>query len=168
MAVKKIHVMGAKVLREVAQPVPEKEISSEKIQSLIDDMIETASQTPEDGFITAGLAAPQVGESLRIFLVIKEGSNRMSPEYEVFINPELDFSTPEMQDSEESCLSTPGLCGIVKRYRELKVTYYTREGRREKKKISGERAIFIQHENDHLDGVLWVDKLVDTRSMAYC
>ena len=73
-----------------------------------------------------------------------------------------------MTESEESCLSTPGLCGTVRRYKELKITYFDREGNKQRKKVADEQAIFIQHEYDHLDGILWVDKVVDTKSMAYC
>lgn len=160
--------MGSEKLRMKSKEVPKKEIQSDSVQNLIDDLIETAGQTPEDGFITAGLAAPQIGNLARIFLVMKDGSDKKDPEYEVYINPDIDVATGEMVDSEESCLSTPGLCGVVKRYKEIKVTYYDRKGDRIKKKVSGEQAIFIQHENDHLEGVLWIDKQMDTRMMSYC
>ena len=168
MAMKEIRLMGSEKLRMKSKEVPKEEIQSDRIQKLIDDLIETASQTPEDGFITAGLAAPQIGELARVFLVMKEGSDRNSPEYEVYINPDLDMATGEMIDSEESCLSTPGLCGTVKRYKEIRISYLDRNGNKNRKKVSGEQAIFIQHENDHLDGVLWVDKQVDTKMMSYC
>lgn len=131
-------------------------------------MIETAKQNPEDGFITAGLAAPQIGEHKRVFLIIKEGSPKRHPEYSAYINPQLEFPTSEMVDSEESCLSTPGLCGVVKRYREVKLTYLDEQGARQRLKLTGEQAIFVQHENDHLDGVLWVDRVFDTKNLRYC
>ena len=168
MAVREIKLMGEDILRQVSRQVPQKEINSQSIQKLIDDMLETAAQTPEGGFITAGLAAPQVGESLRLFLVMKEGSDRKNPEYDIYINPELDFSSTEVTESEESCLSTPGLCGLVRRYKDLKITYFNREGEKQRKKVTGEQSIFIQHEFDHLEGILWVDKVIDTKTMSFC
>ncbi len=168
MAILDIKLMGEDVLREVAEPIPEDEIESQSTQELIDDMIETASQNPEHGFITAGLAAPQVGVSKRIFLIIAEGSTKKSPKFNVYINPELDFTTDELKDSNESCLSTPHLCGTVKRYTRVKITYYDREGNKQRETFAGDFAIYLQHENDHLDGVLWIDKVEDTKTISFC
>lgn len=168
MAVREIKLMGDKNLRRKAQNVPPDKIKSKEVQLLIDDLLETASQTPEDGFITAGLAAPQVNESVRIFLVMKEGSNRKKPDYVVYVNPQLEFTDQKMVESEESCLSTPGICGTVRRYDSLRVTYLDRDGNKQRKKFAGEQAIFIQHENDHLDGILWIDKVIDTKTISYC
>lgn len=168
MAVQEIVLMGDPRLREKSKPIPEQEIQTDDIQMLIADMVATASQTPENGFITAGLAAPQVGVLKRLFLVIKDGSDKSNPQYDVYINSDIDIENAEVVDSEESCLSTPHLCGVVKRYKELRVTYLDAEGKRQRKKVSGDQAIFMQHENDHLDGILWVDKQMDTRLMSYC
>ena len=168
MAIRDILVLGESILRQRSEPVPENEISSKPIQTLIDDMLETASQSPEGSFITAGLAAPQVGESLRIFLALKEGSKRNSPEYEIYINPELEFPSSELTESKESCLSTPGLCGIVRRYPEVHITYFDRDGNKQRQKLSDDHAIFVQHEYDHLDGILWIDNVVDTKSIRFC
>jgi len=160
--------MGARILREVAKPITADAISSQETQKIIDDLTETARSTPDNGFITAGIAAPQVGESVRIFLAMKEGVDRKNPEYNVFINPELDFPTPELVESEESCLSTPGLKGVVMRYKDVKVKYFDRTGTKQKIKLTGDQAVFVQHEYDHLDGVLWIDKVVSTRTIVYC
>ena len=168
MAIRNIHVLGEPVLRQRSEPVPENEITSSSVQELIDDLLETASQTPEGSFITAGLAAPQVGESVRIFLAMKEGSKRTEPKYEIYINPELEFPGAELTKSEESCLSTPGICGTVRRYTEVQITYLVRKGKRQRQKFSDDHAIFVQHEFDHLDGILWVDKVVDSKSIRYC
>jgi peptide deformylase len=99
---------------------------------------------------------------------MKEGSNKKSPEYEIYINPKFDVIDGEVIDSEESCLSTPGLCGMVKRMKNIKVNYLDRNGVRQRKKLSGEQAVFFQHEHDHLEGIIWVDKQIDTRLMGYC
>ena len=168
MAIREIILMGDPFLRERSEDVPKNQIQTDAFQKLIADLIETAKQNPEDGFITAGLAAPQVGEHVRMFLVIKKGVSRRRPDYRVFINPQLEFQSTEMVDSEESCLSTPGFCGVVKRYRELKISYLDQNGEKKREKLSGEQAIFVQHENDHLDGILWVDRVVDSKSLRLC
>lgn len=160
--------MGSEILRQKATAVLTEDVATEPVQKIIDDMIETASQTPERGFMTAGLAAPQIAEPLRIVLIMSKGSNQKNPSYDVLINPELQFPSSELIDSEESCLSTPGLCGVVKRYREVQVSYMDRKAERKREKITGERAIFVQHEYDHLDGVLWVDKVTDTKTLYMC
>jgi len=113
MAVREIVLMGDPRLREKSKPILEQDIQTDDIQTLIDYMVETASLTPENGFVTAGLAAPQIGEQKRLFLVIKEGSDKSDPQYDVYINPDIDIENGEVVDSEESCLSTPHLCGVV-------------------------------------------------------
>lgn len=160
--------MGDPVLRKPSDLVPIKDIAHPEFQQLIADLIETAEQNPEDGFITAGLAAPQVGRQVRVFLAIQEGSSRRHPKYNVYINPQLEFPSSEMVDSDESCLSTPGLCGVVKRFNQVRITYFDEQGERHREKLSGEQAIFVQHESDHLDGILWVDRIVDSKTLRYC
>jgi peptide deformylase len=68
----------------------------------------------------------------------------------------------------ESCLSTPGLCGEVKRYENIRLTYYDDNGEKQREKMNGEYAVFVQHELDHLNGVLWVDRVEDTKTISYC
>lgn len=165
MAVRKIVLLGEPKLRERSHEVNKNEINESRFKKLISDMIDTAKANKEKGFITAGLAAPQVGEQIRVFLILREGSTKERPEYDVYINPRLEFPSNEMIDSEESCLSTPHIGGIVKRYRQVKVSYLDEFGVAQRTKETDERAIFFQHENDHLDGILWVDRLTDTKTM---
>lgn len=168
MAVREIQLLGSVILRRTARAVPDGDITSPRIRSLIADMIETAHQSTEGTFVTAGLAAPQVGESVRIVLVMQEGTNKKHPEYDIFINPEMEIKSNELVESEESCLSTPGLCGVVLRYKEIRLTYTDADGDRQRRVCSGDQAIYVQHECDHLDGVLWVDKVHDTKTFSYC
>lgn len=168
MAVKKIAIMGESVLRQVAEPVPPKDITTQEIQALIDDMIETAKEELEGGFSTVGLAAPQVFESRRIFLAIAGDHKKSEPKYDIYINPEIEYVGEEQEVSSESCVSTPRLCGEVLRYKKVKITYLDREGKKQKKKLDGFRAIVVQHEYDHIEGILWIDKVTDTKTITYC
>lgn len=160
--------MGESVLRQVAKPVPKKDIPTKEFQTFIDDMIETALQELEGGFTTVGLAAPQVFESKRIFLAISGDHKKSEPKYDVYINPEIEYIGEDQEVSSESCVSTPRLCGEVLRHKKVKVTYLDREGKKQKKKLDGFRAIVVQHEYDHLEGILWIDKVVDTKTIIYC
>jgi peptide deformylase len=168
MAVRDIVLMGDSFLRERSAEIKVEHIQDSEFQKLVADMIETAQLNPEEGFITAGLAAPQVGEHVRVFLTIRKGSPRKHPTYDVHINPQLEFPSTEMRESEESCLSTPGLCGVVSRYSQVRISYLDEHGERHREKLTGDPAIFVQHENDHLDGILWVDRVADTKTLRYC
>lgn len=168
MAVLEIALMGKPVLRQVAEPVSADELKSKEFQNFIDDFIETACQTPEPGYMTVGLAAPQVFESKRFFVAALPGATAKNPKFEVYINPEIEYISNEVQIGIESCLSTPGLCGEVTRHKEVEITYTDRKGKKQKEKISGERATFVQHEFDHIEGVLWIDKVTDTKTISFC
>ena len=169
MATREILVMGDPELREKSKPVDVKTIKSKVIQNLIKDLRETAQLNPEDeGLITVGLSAPQLDVLLRVFVVLTDVDDRENTKFEVYINPEISYDSTQMIYGNESCLSTPGICGEVSRYDSVKVTYYDEKGKKIKKKVSGEQAIFIQHEIDHLDGVLWIDRVSDTKTISYC
>jgi len=168
MAVKKIALMGESVLRQVAKSVPPKDITTKEIQTLIDDMVETALEELEGGFTTVGLAAPQVFESLRIFLAIAGDNKKDDRKYDVYINPEIEYVGEGQNASMESCVSTPRLCGEVRRYKKIKVAYLDREGKKQRKKLDGFRAVVVQHEYDHIEGILWIDKVTDTKTITYC
>ncbi len=168
MAVQPIVLMGEKVLRERSAEVDPTHIASDEFQRFLADMRETAQQNPEEGFITAGLAAPQIGVPLRVFLALHKGVAGKHPTFDIYINPQLEFPSLEMVESEESCLSTPHLCGVVNRYTELRVSYLNEKGERIREKVNGDLATFIQHEYDHLDGILWIDRVVDTKTIRFC
>ncbi|TSC78342.1 MAG: peptide deformylase [Parcubacteria group bacterium Gr01-1014_33] len=167
------------VLRGRAQEVDAKDITAKRIQALIADMRATLKNTP-DG---VGLAAPQVGESLRIFIVSdeaeeidkterrrwKEGEqgwerNQEKPyeirewRYFVFINPEVKNTSKASLEDVEGCLSVPGKFGIVKRYEKITVSAYDENGKKFMRGASRFFARVLQHEFDHLEGVLFVDR----------
>jgi peptide deformylase len=151
MQVRKIRLLPDPVLRKKAKKVP----SVDKgIQELIDDMIETLHKARG-----AGLAAPQVGVSLRI-VVIQE------PEKEplCLVNPEIVKRSGE-RVIEEGCLSIPGYRGMVKRSEQVTVKAHDRSGKEIRIKAEGLLGQAIEHECDHLEGVLYIDRLTDKKTL---
>jgi peptide deformylase len=172
VAIRKIAQLGEPLLRERSAPVPLGELGGARLQTLIDDMIETMRDA--DG---AGLAAPQVYESLRL-AVIEVKENPRYPAFPpvpltVLVNP---IVTPDVRPAEltgsdsvemfEGCLSVPGVRGRVRRPRRVHVAAHDRNGQPFVLTWEGVRAAIIQHELDHLDGVLFVDRC-DPRSLTF-
>jgi|SRR5579872_352409 len=145
---------GHPTLRKVAKKVDESEIRQPAFQQLIDDMFYTMYEAPG-----IGLAAPQVDVSKR--LIVIDLQNEESQPY-VFINPKITASEGEV-DSIEGCLSVPGMVGDVKRYAQITVSGLDRHGRRQRVTATGLLARCFQHEIDHLDGVLYIDKATNIR-----
>ena len=157
MAIRKVARLGHPVLRKEAQTVPEEAISGPEVQRLIDDMLETVEE-----YEGAGLAAPQVHVGLRIVVLQLSEERGM----EVWINPELTPLTDELHCSIEGCLSVPGLRGVVCRPAAVQVTALDRTGARFELALQGFPAVVAQHECDHLDGVVYVDK-VETGTLVF-
>ena len=145
MAPRKLCLVGEPVLRQKAKKVPRIDIS---IQTLIDDMLET--MRVEHG---AGLAAPQVGVGLRVITLALEDD-----EVVALVNPSL-VKCRDPRRVEEACLSVPGYWGELTRYDQAVIKGLDREGKEVRIKGSGRLAQALQHELDHLDGVLYVDRL---------
>ncbi len=145
MAPRKLCLVGEPVLRQKAKKVPRIDSS---IQTLIDDMLET--MRVEHG---AGLAAPQVGVGLRV-ITLALGDD----EVVALVNPSL-VKCRDPQRVEEACLSVPGYWGELTRYDQAVIKGLDREGKEIRIKGSGRLAQALQHELDHLDGVLYVDRL---------
>ena len=142
-------------LREKAQPVGE--ITNE-IRQIVEDMVDTMHA--HNG---AGLAGPQVGVMLRIF-VLDTGGRNAKGEWEhgtplVMINPQLSDPHEEMQFDLEGCLSIPKVWGHVDRPMGVFVEYTDLDGKTQKVEVTGYRARQVMHENDHLNGVLFLDRL---------
>lgn len=135
-------------LRKKAKAVDVDEISSPEVQTLIDDLIET--MCVENG---VGLAATQIGSDKRIIIVDVDGVQPL-------INPEMVSKSVRKIEFEEGCLSVPGVTGIVKRHREVKLKAYDRNGKPLTIKAKGLLSIVLQHETDHLDGILFIDKVI--------
>ncbi len=157
MAILKVARMGNPVLRRTADPIPVEQICSPEIQRLIADMLDTVVEY--DG---VGLAAPQVHHSLRLVLLC------LDPEegFEAWINPVLTPTTDEETVTTEGCLSVPDLRGDVWRPVGIRVEAYNHQGQHFVRHLDGFEAVVAQHECDHLDGVLYIDK-ADTRTLAF-
>lgn len=136
---------GDKKLRKKSVPVNQPFTS--ELQDFIKDMIETMYQA--DG---VGLAAPQVGHNLRLFVV----ASKKGPL--VMINPALSKKSLRKQIEEEGCLSVPGVYGLVKRHRSVTVTYLDKRGEKQVQRAEGFFSRVIQHETDHLDGILFIER----------
>lgn len=164
-----------KILRKKAAEIPAREISAPKIQKLILEMQETLAHTP-DG---VGLAAPQVGQSLRLFIISEEAEeiDRVEKElrqkktlpkeelyekrkwkYYVFINPLVKNTSKKKLERAEGCLSVPGKFGDVRRSEKITVEAYDENGKKFTRGSSRFFARVIQHELDHLEGTLFIDK----------
>ena len=158
--------IGDPVLRERAREVTPDELRSPELQRLIDDMIETKRHA--NG---AGLAANQVGETLRIAVVEVEEGNPRYPykppiPLTVIVNPVIEPLDEELAWINEGCLSVPDLRGEVPRHVNVRVRYLDRYGAEREDVRRGLTAGTFQHEVDHLDGVLFVDRVTDPRTLA--
>ena len=138
------------VLREVASPVAE---VTDGVRRLLDDMVETMYDAPG-----IGLAAPQVNVSERL-IVMDCAKDDTSPEIWKMINPEIISRSEETTKMEEGCLSIPGYNGDVTRPAEVEVRYMDIDGTAQQMTATGLLAACVQHEIDHLDGVLFIDYL---------
>jgi peptide deformylase len=171
MAILKVARMGHPVLRARARAIDPGEIRSPNLQQLIDDMFETMQE-----YQGVGLAAPQIHESLRLFVAGfapdengepgPEGDDRQMPLI-ALINPEITPVGAETVEDWEGCLSIPDIRGRVPRARQISVRAYDRRGKRIELRASGFTARVIQHETDHLDGVLFFDRMKSFESLTF-
>jgi len=165
VAVREIVTIGDPVLRERARELAPEELRSPEVQELIDDLIETRRSA--NG---AGLAANQVGERLRIAVAEVEGTNPRYPykpeiPLTVMVNPVIEPVDDERIEINEGCLSVPDLRGYLERHAAIRVRYLDRDGVEHTDVRRGLTAGTFQHEVDHLDGVLFVDR-ADPRTLA--
>lgn len=145
-----------KLLREKSQDVSTEDIKTSEFQEFLDNLLYTAQHSEEQGNVPAGgIAAVQVGEQKRIFFILNYDTN----EWEVFINPKIEIEEFLKTTTKEGCLSVPDILGDVTRYLKVKIKYQNREGEWETKRYEGLNAVSIQHEEDHLEGVLFIDKM---------
>ena len=165
MAVLDIVKIGEPVLRAVAEPVRADELATPAFQAFLDDLVETMRAASG-----AGLAAPQVGVAKRVFCVEVHDNPRYpyKPDIDlrVLVNPELRVLSSETFMNYEGCLSIPDLRGLLPRALEIELTYTDREGQGVVEAIRGVSAGTFQHEQDHLNGVLFVDRVADTRTLT--
>ena len=165
MAIRKVSRMGHPVLRQRAADIPPDQMQSPQMQRLIDDMIETMID-----YEGIGLAAPQVFEPLRLIVL---GDPAADPQDEaaipltVLFNPRFTFLSPERLDGWEGCLSIPQLRGVVPRAAAVAVQGYDRTGQAVTLEATGLSSRVLQHEIDHLDGVLFPDRMADLQTLTF-
>lgn len=163
MAVLKIARMGHPVLMGVAEPVVEP--NSPEIRQLINDMIETMQDAPG-----IGLAAPQVHVPMRLVIYyVPEGRGEGEEEVPltVLINPEITVLDDTLEAGIEGCLSLPGMAGTVSRPRHIRVRSVDADGNTFEYEASGYHARVVQHECDHLDGILYPMRMDDLSRLGY-
>ena len=164
MGIRNVLRIGHPALRARAAEVPDDWFGSERLKQLVDDLFDTKL-----AFSGAGLAAPQINEPWRIF-VVGMGHNLRYPDADpilerALINPVIKSIGNELISGWEGCLSVPGLRGEVERWRCIHLKWQDREGAFHTEEIKDFHARVVQHENDHLDGVLFPDRL--TRPQAF-
>jgi peptide deformylase len=166
MSILKVGRLGHPVLRKIAAPVSLREIQSPGFQKFIDDMIETMKEY--DG---VGLAADQVHESKQIAVVeVAENSrypNKPKVPLTVLINPTITPLSEEMEEDWEGCLSIPELRGRVPRYRTIRVQALDRNGKNLEFIAADFHARVIQHEWDHLNGKVYLDRMGDLSTLTF-
>ncbi|MGH2412162.1 MAG: peptide deformylase [Brasilonema sp.] len=154
--------LGNPILRQAAQPV--ENITDERIQHLIDALITTAKSA--NG---VGIAAPQVSQSVRLFIV----ASRPNPRYphapfmepKAMINPRIVAHSSKVIKDWEGCLSIPGIRGLVPRYRAIQVEYSDRQGNLQCQEFTDFVARIVQHELDHLDGIVFLERVETIRDL---
>jgi peptide deformylase len=167
MSILKVARMGHPVLREIARDLTPKEIQSPEIRRLVEDMIETMHE-----YSGIGLAAPQVHQSLQIAVIEFEEDNPRYPDagaqgLTVFINPKMTVLDEKEQGYWEGCLSVPELRGLVYRPRKVQVDYLDLDGKPQQLVAEEFLATVVQHELDHLQGTLYVDKIRDLKKFSF-
>jgi peptide deformylase len=165
MAVKTVLRMGEKSLLE--RSIEVEEFGTPELDQLITDMWDTMEE--ENG---AGLAAPQIGVNIRVVIFGYEENPRY-PEappipQTILINPAIEFLSDQMEQGWEGCLSVPGMRGVVPRYTEIRYSGFDPEGNPVDRIASGFHARVVQHECDHLDGILYPSRITDMRHFGFC
>ncbi len=168
MPVRPIVRLGHPALRTPAEPVAAERLAAPQLQSLIDDMFETML---EAGGV--GLAAPQLGIELQLFVYaavdpdVDPEADEPEPELKALVNPALEPRAGELIYDWEGCLSIPDLRGLVPRHPAVRIHALDRHGEPLDYRAEGYEARIVQHEYDHLNGVVFLDRMRDLRSLAY-
>ena len=169
MAILKVAHMGHPVLRAKAKPLAPADIKHPALQNLIEDMLDTMAE-----YHGVGLAAPQVHEGLRLFVGVlesakaaKDGEDAAEVEPIAVINPEITPIGGDVVEDWEGCLSIPDIRGRVPRAREIRLRGFDREGGRLDVTLKDFHARVAQHETDHLDGILFFDRMRTFESLTF-
>lgn len=164
MAIKQVLRIGDPLLTQVSEAVID--VHTRFISDLLEDMFDTMRH-----YEGAGLAAPQIGVMLRV-VIFGFVSNSRYPLAEavpetVLINPQIDILSTEMESDWEGCLSVPGLRGLVPRYKAIRYTGLNHKGERIEREVSGFHARVVLHECDHLDGIIYPQRIEDLRHFGF-
>jgi peptide deformylase len=166
MSILKVARMGHPVLRAKARPLEKADLKRAALQQFIDDMMETMAE-----YHGVGLAAPQVHQGLRVFVASLNVDDRedgeSDPEPIALINPEIAVVGTDVVEDWEGCLSIPDVRGRVPRAREIRVRAMDRNGSRLELVAHDFPARVIQHETDHLDGVLFLDRMRSLETLTF-
>lgn len=163
MAILKVARMGHPVLRQKCKPIDRRTVTSPEIQTLIRNMLETMVE-----YNGVGLAAPQVYTPVRLVIAGGDEDENGKPRLRVLINPEITVLDREyVLGMYEGCLSVPGLRGYVERSAHIRVKALNEKGERQEFELKGFPAVVMQHECDHLDGVLYVDRIEDMNKLGF-
>jgi peptide deformylase len=162
MSILKVARMGHPVLREVARPVDKAAFRDPLFQKLIDDMIDTMHE-----YHGVGLAAPQIHEGLRIFIALLDEDPGPDSEAAVIVNPEIAANADAIAEGWEGCLSIPDIRGMVPRYTDITLRGLDRHGKKIERPLKNFAARVAQHETDHLDGVLFFDRMKSMQSLTF-
>lgn len=142
------------ILRTISADIPKRAFKSPELKALMDKMLYTVTDPSQDG---VGIAAPQVGINRRIIWVRR--MDKAGTPFECYVNIRLDSLYGNVATGPEGCLSVPPMRGMVPRYSKVDISYANLEsGKRQKETIDGYTAIIFQHETDHLDGILYIDR----------
>ena len=164
MAIRDVLRMGHPVLRERAKPV--EKFGTPELRALLQDMKDTMAH--KNG---AGLAAPQIGVSQRM-VIFGVDHNPRYPDAEavpftVLVNPKITMLTRQVEEDWEGCLSVPGMRGVVPRYTKLRYSGFDVEGNPIEREAEGFHARVVQHECDHLDGILYPQRMTDLSKLGF-
>jgi peptide deformylase len=158
--------MGNPVLRRKAAEIPNDYLLSDEFSRLLCDLKDSM-----DHYGGIGIAAPQIGVELQVAIIELNGLNRYGEEINLaltaFINPKISYLTQDYQGFWEGCLSVPGLRGYVERPKKIKVEYMSEKGEMKEIIAEGFLATVLQHELDHLEGVLYIDRIRDPKLISY-
>ena len=154
--------MGHPVLRERARPLDKSDLKSAVVQKLIDDMIDTMHE-----YHGVGLAGPQVHEGLRVFVALLDEDPDSKTEATVIVNPQIVPNSTTMEEGWEGCLSVPDIRGRVPRHTDVTMRALARDGRTVELALKNFAARVVQHETDHLDGVLFFDRMKSMQTLTY-
>jgi peptide deformylase len=158
----KVARMGHPVLRHPAEPIDLQHLREPRVQGFIDDMLDTMRE-----YEGVGLAAPQVHVSSRVCVIAPLGPERERSPAQILVNPEITGRSGAVVVDWEGCLSIPELRGLVPRHPKITVRALDREGRTLRFEAVDFAARVIQHEIDHLDGILFLERMSDLRSLAF-